>query len=60
MERSGGGWIDKICKSLSDKYDSSKTVSWLILYLGRKEEDQFISVVKQLGYPLIIGKWIIQ
>ena len=32
--------------------------SWLIYYLGKNFEDEFLSVAIELGYPVLSQKWM--
>ena len=45
-------WPVTLCKSISSHHDFETKCSWLIYYLGKKFEDEFLSVAIELGYPI--------
>ena len=49
-------WPITLCNSISDDHDFVTNCSWLIYYLGKKYEDEFLSVVIELGYPILSQK----
>ena len=41
---------------MSDVNDSKTCTSWLMHYLGSKNEDEFFSTAVKLGYPILTKK----
>ena len=41
---------------MSDLNDSKTCSSWLMYYLGSKNEDEFVATVVKLGYPMLTKK----
>ena len=46
-------WPVTLYNSISDESDFESNCSWLIYYLGKQFEDEFISVAIELGYPIL-------
>ena len=42
-----------ICDSISDDNDKDICSSWLMHYLGSKNQDEFIATAIKLGYPIL-------
>ena len=49
-------WLITLCNSISDDHDFESNCSWLIYYLGKKFEDEFLYVAIELGYPILSQK----
>ena len=49
-------WHVTLCKSISSHHDFEAKCSWLIYYLGKKFEDEFLSDAIELGYPTLSQK----
>ena len=49
-------WVPTICDLLSDDNDTHICSSWLIYYLGSKNEDEFITPAVKLGYLIVTKK----
>ena len=41
---------------MSDVNDSNTCSSWLMYYLGSKNEDEFVATAVKLGYPMLTKK----
>ena len=41
---------------MSDMNDSKTCSSWLMYYLGSKNEDEFVATAVKLGYPMLTKK----
>ena len=46
----------KICQSLSDKHNISISLSWLLQYLGKTYDNEFMLTALKLGYPIVRDK----
>ena len=46
----------KICQSLSDKHNTSISLSWLLQYLGKTYDNEFMLTALKLGYPIVRDK----
>ena len=49
-------YVSKICDSMSNVNDRKTCSSWLMYYLGSKNEDGFVSTAVKLRYPMIPKK----
>jgi len=49
-------YVSNICESMSDVNDSKTCSSWLMYYLGSKNEDEFVATAVKLGYPMLTKK----
>ena len=49
-------WPVTLCKSISSHHEFETKYSWLIYYLGKKIEDEFLSVTIDFGYPILSQK----
>ena len=49
-------YVSNICDSMSDVHDRKTCSSWLMYYLGSKNEDEFVSTAVKLGYPMLTKK----
>ena len=41
---------------MSDFNDKETCSSWLMYYLGNKNEDEFVTTAVKLGYPILMKK----
>ena len=41
---------------MSDFNDKETCSSWLMYYLGNRNEDEFVTTVVKLGYPMLTKK----
>ena len=46
-------WVTEICEVMSDFNDKETCSSWLIYYLGNRNEDEFVTTAVKLGYPML-------
>ena len=49
-------WVTEICEVMSDFNDKETCSSWLMYYLGNKNEDEFVTTAVKLGYPMLTKK----
>ena len=49
-------WITTICDPMSGVNDKNTCTSWLMYYLGTKNEDELVSTAVKLGYPMSTKK----
>ena len=49
-------WPVTLCKSIFSHHNFETKCSWLIYCLGKKFEDEFLSVAIELGYPILSQK----
>ena len=49
-------WVTKICEVMTDFNDKETCSSWLMYYLGNKNEDEFVTTAVKLGYPMLTKK----
>ena len=51
-------WPVTLSNSISNHHSFETKSSWLINYLGKKFEDEFLSVAIELGYPIYLREWM--
>ena len=49
-------WVTTICDSISDINNKNTCFSWLIYYLGAKNEDKYVSTTVKLSDPMSTKK----
>ena len=49
-------WVTEICEVMSDFNDKEICSSWLMYYLGNRNEHEFVTTAVKLGYPMLTKK----
>ena len=49
-------WVTEICEVMLDFNDKETCSSWLMSYLGNKNEDEFVTTTVKLGCPMLTKK----
>ena len=49
-------WVTIICDLMFDVNDKNTCSSWLIYYLGSKNEDEFVTTATKVGCPMLTKK----
>ena len=49
-------WVTEICEVMLDFNDKETCSSWLMHYLGNKNEDEFVTTAVKIGYPILTKK----